>query len=712
MRTRAVTTAVSFVALVALSGCATAKPLAAPPSVLPLHTLRLYETGVGYFERTGSVPRADQAGLPVPAGHLDDALKTLVILSAGGKVQVDGIEFGSSLSHGMARAMAGLPLEGDGPITYEELLSSLKGSRVEVRTPRALITGRLVNVDTIPAVDDAPSGEKGKSEPKEPPVHKPPRLRLTVLTDHAEVVHVDGSDVESVRPTDPAQAARLDAALEALLAHGAASHHDLRLLGTPGSQVTLGYIAETPVWRTTYRMVSGKDPGHATLQAWALLHNDTDEDWQSVQVELVNGRPDSFLFPLAAPRYGRRALVTPENELSTVPQLMGRTADTLWGDHVGDSFGAAGIGLSGTGEGGGGSGEGIGLGSIGTVGHGSGTGTDGSSLLSVGDLAQVAQAKGVEAGALFVYRMPSPVALRAHGSALVPFLQQSVEAEPIAWLDSPGATARAAMRFVNDTQQTLPPGTMSFFSDGGFSGESAIDRMRPAERRFLTFGADLDVEATQALHQATDEVQRVTFSGDELKEHFLHTTDSDWTVENRSGLPRTVYVGLNLDRNAKLIGADSLDFDTQSGKALAVFHVPPRQSLKRKTISTEGLSRNTRFIGLSAKWFTDAAALATLAPADKTILAEAGPKQKEVEDAQLHLAEAREELKTLEKDLARLREDAKAIGDRGPLTQPLVARIIAAEDRIGVVRKRVDELEKDVKKKVDVVRAVLSKLGH
>jgi hypothetical protein len=236
--------------------------------------------------------------------------------------------------------------------------------------------------------------------------------------------------------------------------------------------------------------------------------------------------------------------------------------------------------------------------------------------------------------------------------------------------------------------------------------------MRPAERRFLTFGADLDVEVTQAIQHTADEVQRVTFANDDLKEHFIRTTDSDWTVENRSGLPRTVYVGLTIDRNAKLIGADSLDFDAQSGKALAVFRVPARQSPKRKTISTEGLSRHTHLAALTTKMLGELAALPTLAAADKTIVAEAGPKQKEVEDAQLHLAEAREELKTLEKDLARLREDAKAIGDRGPLTQPLVARIVAAEDRIGVVRKRVDELDKDVKKRIDAVRVVLSRLGH
>ncbi|NUP07830.1 MAG: AgmX/PglI C-terminal domain-containing protein [Polyangiaceae bacterium] len=47
----------------------------------------------------------------------------------------------------------------------------------------------------------------------------------------------------------------------------------------------------------------------------------------------------------------------------------------MWGDAIGDSFGAGGLGLTGIGEGGGGRGEGIGLGSIGTLGHGAGTGS-------------------------------------------------------------------------------------------------------------------------------------------------------------------------------------------------------------------------------------------------------------------------------------------------------------------------------------------------
>ena len=47
----------------------------------------------------------------------------------------------------------------------------------------------------------------------------------------------------------------------------------------------------------------------------------------------------------------------------------------MWGDAIGDSFGAGGLGLTGIGPSAGGMGQGIGLGSVGTIGHAPGVGT-------------------------------------------------------------------------------------------------------------------------------------------------------------------------------------------------------------------------------------------------------------------------------------------------------------------------------------------------
>ncbi len=62
--------------------------------------------------------------------------------------------------------------------------------------------------------------------------------------------------------------------------------------------------------------------------------------------------------------------------LGATPSASGSARGNMWGDEIGDAFGAGGLGLSGIGEGGlRGRGEGIGLGSIGTIGHGAGPGS-------------------------------------------------------------------------------------------------------------------------------------------------------------------------------------------------------------------------------------------------------------------------------------------------------------------------------------------------
>ena len=703
------------VGLAALTcACGSASTSTTPAPILPLRTLRLYETGVGYFERAGSLGSTNPASLPVPAGHLDDALETLVVLGAGGKSTVHGIEFGSSISRGMARALAGLPVEGDEPLSLQQLLVGLKGAGVEVRARGVTHTGRIVDVvestdDGVAAKAAAPTDAQGGAKTPE----RPRALNVLVLTDRGAIVRVAASEVESVRPLDPGYATRLGSALDALSSRGARSERLLHVLAQ-GGPVTLGYVAETPVWRTTYRLVMDDAGKSGVLQGWALLHNDTDEDWRGVRVELANGRPDSFLFPLAAPRYARRQLVTPDDQLATVPQLMGTTVDSIWGDQIGDSFGAGGLGLTGTGEGGGGRGEGIGLGSIGTIGHGAGVGS--STLLDVGNLAGVASATGVEAGALFVYTLPDLVDLHAHGSALVPFAQQRVDAGAIAWIDSPGSPARSAVRFVNSTTRTLPAGTIAFFGDGGFAGESALARLKPGERRFIAYGADLDVELTAVETRATDEPKRLVWdkAGKRLEEHYLRTSDFTYAIENRSGRPRSVVLAMSLDRNATLTGPDTVDFDAEAGRPLAVFAMEARKKVERKAHAVEGLRRTTPFAQLTSARLLEMAASPTLEAANRAATTDAAARLREAEEDERAVTATKADIAAVEKDVERLREHMKALsGERpagGAPANPFAARVLAAEDRMTALKKKLDALEGGVKAKNEATQAALARL--
>jgi len=690
---------VAFLSIHATAMQAWGQPRAS--STLPLRTARLYETGVGYFERSGPISGNTGVGLPVPAGHLDDALKTLVVLGPDGTTSVTGIEFASSVTRDRARALAGLPSDGTESLDYAQLLSSLKGASVEVRAGGETVRGRLVDVLAAERSDvetclraTGVGGVRAMGGAGESPDCIPQRhMTLLLLTDRSEIRRLRSSDVQSVRPSDQAVASRLAAGVDTVSSRGSQTRRVLNVLASSSGPVTLGYIAESPVWRSTYRMVLANEEKRGALQGWALLHNDTDEDWKQVRIELVNGQPDSFLFPLAAPRYARRDMLTPTEQLSTVPQLQDTTVDNMWRGESGDAYGVGGLGLSGVGEGGGGRGEGIGLGSIGTIGHGSGTGYGGSSLLSVGNLASIAEAETQESGALFRYALPKPIDLRAHGSALVPFVQQMVSATRMAFFETAGAQARAAVHVKNDTKQTLPPGTVAVFADGGFAGESALDRLKPAESQIVTFGNDLDVELDVVDRQSADELQVVSFDGVALTEHFLRRHSVKYALVNRHGSPRTAYLTLDYVNNAKVEGADALVWDAKLGKALAVFEVEARKQREPTLTVAEGLTRTHPLSELTASAVRQLTTAPKLPATQRESLLRVARSLQQADLCMQEEATKQERLRLVQADLPRLRANLASVSATSKdAAEQFVAKIIASESEVQRLRARIATL--------------------
>lgn len=720
-------------AAVVLLAAAVAAPLSAchPPeaaaprgatasTVLPLRALRLYETGVGYFERSGAVSGGALTTLPVPAGHLDDALKTLVVLDGGSGDRVAGVAFSSSVSRAMARSRAGLPSDPDKTVAFRDLLVSMKGERVTLQTRRGPFqdgfTGRIIEVGEE-IDEDARAALAAGTEKQDAPSPAPKRLTVTLLGDRGEVTLVDARDIVRARPVDAAFAARLDAALDALSTRSAQNARPLRLLGGARGNVTFGYVAETPVWRATYRLVLGEPGAGAAFQGWALVHNDTDEPWRGVHLELVNGEPDSFLYPLAAPRYARRELVHPDEPLSTMPQLHGTTADVLWGDHLDAETHGSGSGT----------GYGYGHGTLGgshrahapliRMGSAavSGPTTGSSSVLGVGNLAALSPANGAENGALFVYAIPAPFSLDAHESALVPFVDRRLEAEPVAWLSAVGESARSAIRFVNATGQTLPGGTVSVFAAGGFAGETSLDRLKPGERRFLQIGNDLDTEATRKQSRVGEESKRLTFDDGRLQEHFLRTTEETWEVENRSGSARTMMVRLRADSNARIDGVDRVDFDEASDRPVVVFTLPPRHRATRSFTVVEGLSRATRVDDLGEKALRDLLTRTTIPPRELAVVGAALDAVRALEAEHAKVGAAEHDESVAKAELERLREHLKALGgDKGGAgapAAPLVKRVVDAEERLEGARRRREAAEKALGPRREAVTTTLRRLG-
>ena len=78
----------------------------------------------------------------------------------------------------------------------------------------------------------------------------------------------------------------------------------------------VGYIAQTPVWRPSYRLVIDKDG--ASLQTWGIVQNLSGEDWTNVSLSLVAEAPLAFDASLGIPIIPQRPVVSDGGEVMAV----------------------------------------------------------------------------------------------------------------------------------------------------------------------------------------------------------------------------------------------------------------------------------------------------------------------------------------------------------------------------------------------------------
>lgn len=82
------------------------------------------------------------------------------------------------------------------------------------------------------------------------------------------------------------------------------------------------YVTESPSWKPSYRLeLHGKKP--ARLEAWAVVHNVSGEDWKNVAVGVGSTSALSFKYDLRSVHFVDRATLTDEIQLGLAPPTGG-----------------------------------------------------------------------------------------------------------------------------------------------------------------------------------------------------------------------------------------------------------------------------------------------------------------------------------------------------------------------------------------------------
>ena len=263
---------------------------------LPIRRVTLYKHGLGFFERTGQAEAS--FALEFPRRAMDDALKSLAVLTLEEGAQVLGVAFETPPDRNQAAQRQ--PLQFNPPISG--LLQAFAGSRVMVFIGERSITGEIIGLEVeaekhLERALLAISSEGG--------------IELIPLAHISKVALLDG---------------RAQADLEfALLAQRKDTERAFaRVTLSKPSEVEISYIAPAPAWRVSYRLLARaveNDPEARDIfvQGWGLFDNTLEEDLENVTLTLTAGMPVSFRYELHTPNTPERPLVRDENRTVNAP---------------------------------------------------------------------------------------------------------------------------------------------------------------------------------------------------------------------------------------------------------------------------------------------------------------------------------------------------------------------------------------------------------
>jgi len=274
---------------------------------LPVTEVTLFSSGVGWFQHAGTVQGEAKAELRFRAGQINDVLKSLVLEDLdGGRIGAVGYPSQDPLDKTLKSFQ--VDLSGNPPLAG--LLNQLRGAQVQVKVLDSTLEGTVLGCESRTRILPQNGGNETV-------------WTLNLLSGGA-IRPIPLADVSGVKPTDPALAAELGKALAAL---ASARDQDkkpvsLTFRGNGQRKVRLGYVAEAPVWKASYRLLMSATDAH--LQAWAIVENPTESDWTEVRLTLVSGRPISFIQDLYKPLYAARPEVATELQAGLRPVAWAR----------------------------------------------------------------------------------------------------------------------------------------------------------------------------------------------------------------------------------------------------------------------------------------------------------------------------------------------------------------------------------------------------
>lgn len=629
---------------------------------LELKRVMLSTGGVGYFEYEAKVSGDDTLTLTVRLDQVDDVMKSLVVFDDKGGVGEVSLPGRQPLGD----AFRELPFGPEALESPAALLDSLRGAEVTVTGSRTL-KGRILSVTS----EDLILPNNGGTIT---------RTRVSLMT-AAGVSQFILEEADSLSFTDPTLQSAVDKALTALAAQGGRDSRVLTLQA-PGEgerTVTVAYVVETPLWKTSYRLTlpsqQGEGGGSAELQGWAILENMSGEDWENVELTLVSGNPVTFRQALYDSYYVDRAAVPVEVVGRVLPpvdeqaQLRNQKAsgsaayeqDSARGGYYAEAAPAP-----------------------------------------VAAAADIAAAEATEGATQVVFRMPAPVTVLNGHSLLVPFIDRAVPAVRVAYYlpEVQPTHPLAAVLLSNDGENGLPPGVVTLYERNAgdavtYVGDARLGTLPAGEQRLLSFAVDQKVSIRQNSN-SSQVLTEVKISNGVMTMNSREVYRVTYEVQGAAREDRAVLLEQARWNGWTLIEPPErqLDVTPQSYRALVFVDAGAKQDF---TFALERpLKQRFELIGLDDRTLVYYLEMQNLPETAKQALRQLVVLREELAQQQRELGDLQAQIDRILQDQERLRRNLVSVPSESDLQRRYLEELSKQEDELARLRAASDQKLKDI----------------
>jgi len=669
--------------LLSAAALAAASPLRAQPprpprTDVPIRRVVLFSSGVGYFEHDGSVRGSGSTELRFKADQINDVLKSLVLQDRDGG-RVAAVTYPSRAP--LSKTLRSFQVDITSNPSLADLLNQLRGAKVTVQGSGAQTSG------TILGVEQRQKAVSGGGEPIQVPTLD--------LISGATIRAIELSSITSLALDDPQLEEELTKALSALAQSRDQDKKPVSIAfnGNGDRRVRIGYVVESPVWKTSYRLVLSDK--RSQLQGWAIVENQTESDWDDVSLSLVSGRPISFTMDLYQPLYATRPNVVPEMFAGLRPQVyeegITANADTVAMTpaprrevYLNKSMGAATIGARDSAFAARLRAAPMQLESVVVTGMNARKDDLYESVRSIASSAHL--------GELFEYSIGN-VTLPRQKSAMLPIIADSVGVERVSIYNASvlPRNALTGVRVKNTTGKLLLQGPITVLDKNTYAGDARIDDVPAGQERLLSYGVDLELVVDGTKTMQTDVITSGRIVKGVLSLQRKVVSWQEYRVENKSDHDKQLVVEHPVRAGWKLVETQApiettptvyrFQGEVQAGK---VTKLPVKEEFVR------------------GDWL----ALTSVDAGQLLMYSRTGELSKSVRDALAKVIELRQKLAETERAVAdrvqqlaqitqeqtRIREDMKAVSQSTSYYTRLLAKLNDQESTIERLQKERDDL--------------------